>query len=392
MGGDMKSSAEGEQVFTNCTTGGPVYVYVKDGKITRIEPLELGEDDATWVIEARGKKFSPENRARVSSYALAERSRIYGSSRILHPLKRVDFDPKGDRKPGNRGKSGYKEISWDEALDILCDEIKRIRFNYGPGAMLSTPSSHHNWGNVGYRHSTYFRFMNILGYTYADHNPDSWEGWHWGAMHNWGFSWRLGIPGQYDLLEDALKHTEMIVFWSSDPASTTGIYAGQESAVRRLWLKELGVKMVFIDPFYNFTAINFSDKWFSPRPGTDTAMAAAIAYVWLTEDLYDKDYIETRTYGFEKWRDYVLGKEDGTPKTPEWAEKESLIPAREIRALAREWAKKKTMLAAGGLGGWGGACRTAYGTEWTRMMVLLAAMQGLGKPGSNIQCTGEANP
>jgi molybdopterin guanine dinucleotide-containing S/N-oxide reductase-like protein len=383
----VSNNVKGEQVFTNCCTGGPVNVYVKDGKITRIEPLELSKDDATWVIEARGKKFSPENIARVSSYALAERSRIYGSSRILHPLKREDFDPKGDRKPENRGKSGYKEISWDEALDILCDEIKRIRFNYGPGAMLSTPSSHHNWGNVGYRHSTYFRFMNILGYTYADHNPDSWEGWHWGAMHNWGFSWRLGISGQYDLLEDAMKNSEMIVFWSSDPSTTSGIYAGQESAIRRLWLKELGVKMVFIDPFYNFTAINYCDKWFAPRPGTDTAMAIAIAYVWLTEDLYDKDYIKSRTYGFEKWRDYVLGKEDGIPKTPEWAEKESLIPAREIRALAREWGQKKTMLAAGGLGGWGGACRTAYGTEWARMMVLLAAMQGLGKPGSNIWST-----
>ncbi len=383
----MSNNVKGEQVFTNCCTGGPVNVYVKDGKITHIEPLELSKDDATWVIEARGKKFSPENRARVSSYALAERSRIYGSSRILHPLKREDFDPKGDRKQENRGKSGYKEISWDEALDILCDEIKRIRFNYGPGAMLSTPSSHHNWGNVGYRHSTYFRFMNILGYTYADHNPDSWEGWHWGAMHNWGFSWRLGISGQYDLLEDAMKNSEMIVFWSSDPSTTSGIYAGQESAIRRLWLKELGVKMVFIDPFYNFTAINYCDKWFAPRPGTDTAMAIAIAYVWLTEDLYDKDYVKSRTYGFEKWRDYVLGKEDGVPKTPEWAEKESLIPAREIRALAREWGKKKTMLAAGGLGGWGGACRTAYGTEWARMMVLLAAMQGLGKPGSNIWST-----
>jgi molybdopterin guanine dinucleotide-containing S/N-oxide reductase-like protein len=145
--------------------------------------------------------------------------------------------------------------------------------------------------------------------------------------------------------------------------------------------------MVFIDPFYNFTAINFCDKWFAPRPGTDTAMAVAIAYVWLTEELYDKDYVEKRTYGFEKWRDYILGKDDGIPKTPEWAEKESLIPAREIRALAREWAKKKTMLAAGGLGGWGGACRTAYGTEWARMMVLLAALQGLGKPGSNIWST-----
>ena len=92
--------------------------------------------------------------------------------------------------------------------------------------------------------------MNLVGYTYADHNPDSWEGWHWGGMHQWGFSWRLGIPEQYDLLEDALKNTEMVVFWSSDPETTHGIYSAFESTPRRFWLKELGVKMVFIDPFY----------------------------------------------------------------------------------------------------------------------------------------------
>jgi len=389
----MTYSDKGEQVFTSCTTGGPVFVYVKNGKITRVEPLQLGDDDAkSWTIEARGKKFSPARTARVSPYAIAERSRIYSSTRALYPMLRVDFDPNGKRNPENRGISGYKRISWDEALGILTSEIKRIYLTYGPGAILSTASSHHNWGNIGYRHSTYFRFMNLLGYTYADHNPDSWEGWHWGAMHAWGFAWRLGIPEQYDLLEDGLKNAEMIVFWSSDPDTTSGIYTGQESTQWRFWLKELGIKMVFVDPHYNFTAITHADKWFAPRPGTDTALAVAIAYVWLTEDTYDKEYIEKRTYGFEKWRDYVLGNEDGFPKTPEWAEKETGILAREIRALAREWAKRKTMLAAGGLGGWGGCCRTAYGTEWTRLMVLLAAMQGMGKPGSNIWSTTQGAP
>ena len=56
-----------------------------------------------------------------------------------------------------------------------------------------------------------------MGMVHTAHNPDSWEGWHWGAMPMWGNSHRLGIPEQYDLLEDALKHTEMIVFWSPTP-------------------------------------------------------------------------------------------------------------------------------------------------------------------------------
>jgi trimethylamine-N-oxide reductase (cytochrome c) len=99
-------------------------------------------------------------------------------------------------------------------------------------------------------------------------------------------------------------------------------------------------------------------------------MAAAIAYVWLTEGTYDKEYIREHTHGFEKWKGYILGEEDGFAKTSEWAEKETGVPAREIRALAREWARRKTMLASGSALG-GGACRTAYGTEWARYMVTV---------------------
>ena len=314
--------------LTNGTTGGPVFVYVQDGRIIRVTPMELDSTDAaSWSIKARGRTFAPPRRTTLSPFSLSYRSMVYSPRRLLYPLKRVDFDPDGKRNPLKRGESKYERISWNVAAEIVTKEMKRIKRDYGPGAIMSTPGSHHLWGNVGYRHSTYFRFMNLVGFCYADHNPDSWEGWHWGAMHNWGFSWRLGIPEQYDLLEDALKNTEMIVYWSSDPETTSGIYSAFEHTSRRFWLKELGVKMVFIDPYYNHTAGLYSDKWFSPRLGTDVALAVAIAFVWITENLYDKDYVQNRTTGFDKWKDYVLGKTDGVPKTPEWAERESNIPA-----------------------------------------------------------------
>lgn len=379
--------------LTSGTTGGPVFVYVQDGRIIRITPMELDESDAaSWTIKARGREFTPPRTTTIAPYSLAWRSMIYSPARILYPMKRVDFDPDGDRNCTRRGESSYERISWDEAADIVTNEIKRIKREYGPAAILTTPSSHHLWGNVGYRHSTYFRFWDLVGYTYADHNPDSWEGWHWGGMHQWGFSHRLGIPEQYDLLEDALKNTEMIVFWSSDPETTSGVYSAFESTCRRFWLKDLGVKMIFIDPFMNHTAGLFGDKWFAPRPDTGNAMACAIAYVWITENLYDRDYIEKRTTGFDKFKDYILGLEDGLAKTPEWAEAESTIPAREIRALARQWASKKTMLAAGGMGGMGSAGRSATGTDWARLMISLQAMQGLGKPGINIWSTTQGAP
>jgi len=243
------------------------------------------------------------------------------------------------------------------------------------------------WGNVGYRHSTYFRFMNLIGYTYGEHNPDSWEGWHWGATHMWGFSHRLGIPEQYDLLEDALQNTEMVVFWSADPEATcSGVYAAFESTQRRFWLKELGVKMVFIDPYMNHTAGLYGGKWFSP------SWARMSAWPWPSPSRGLPKGPTTRTTSpmhdrFRRMESLCPRESDGVPKTPEWAEAESGIAARDIRALAREWASKKTMLASGSNHGMGGACRASWGNEWARAMVALAAMQGMGKPGSNIWAT-----
>jgi len=376
------------QRLTNLTTGGPVHVDVDGGKIVRIIPLQLDDSDGpSWTIRARGREFTPPRRTTITNWTAAHKSTIYSPKRILTPLKRVDFDRKGRRNIAKRGESGYEPISWDEALDTIAEEMIRLKREYGPAAMMTTPSSHHMWGNVGYRFSAYNRFMNLWGMTYVEHNPDSWEGWQWGGDHMWGFSSRLGLPEQYDLLQDALENAEMMVFWSSDPETTCGVYGSHESFSRRQWLKELGVKMVFIDPHFNHTAGLVADKWMAPRMGTDVALGLGIAFVWLTEGLYDREYVETRTQGFDEWKSYVLGETDGVPKTPEWAEGESLVPAREIRALAREWGSKKTMLAAGGMGGWGGACRSSYGNEYARMMIALAAMQGLGKPGSNIYST-----
>jgi anaerobic selenocysteine-containing dehydrogenase len=213
-----------EQVFTNLTNGGPISVYVKDGKIVRVRPLQVPEEEyKPWVIEAGGKKYSPPKALRLAPPVHAERNRLDSQNRILYPLKRVDFDPNGERNPQNRGKSRYERISWDEALDIVSKEMKRLIDAYGGSAISGMTSSHHNWGIVGYKMGPFSRFMNMLNYTPVLDNPDSWEGWHWGATHSYGFYWRLGMPEQFDLLEDALKHTEMIVFWSNDPDTTRGI-------------------------------------------------------------------------------------------------------------------------------------------------------------------------
>ncbi len=381
-----RSMPDGTKRFCTMTNGGPLFVYVRDGKIIRTTPVDFDSDDPqSWSIEARGKVFTPPRSGALSPHAMNWKSMVYAPNRLQYPMKRVDFDPNGERNIQNRGISGYERISWDEALDIVSSEIKRMKRDYGTGAIASSNGSHHNWGNIGYYLSAKLRFMNAIGTTEVHHNPDSWEGWYWGALHHWGGSLRVGGGELFGTIEDCLENAEMVVFWSSNPEATGGVYGGQEGTIRRRWLRDLDIELVHIDPYFNDTAQFLGGKWISPRPTTSPALALAIAHVWITEELYDKDYVAARTKGFDAWRDYILGSGDGVAKSPEWQESETGVPAKDVRALARKWGSKRTYLAVGGMGNtFGGACRNTNGTQWTRTMVCLMGMQGLGKPGVNV--------
>ena len=82
-----------EQVYIQCTVGGPVRVYVDDGVITRMRPLRFDETDApSWTIDARGKTFTPPRKTTLQSYEVPERQRVY-ENRIHYPLRRKHFDP-----------------------------------------------------------------------------------------------------------------------------------------------------------------------------------------------------------------------------------------------------------------------------------------------------------
>jgi trimethylamine-N-oxide reductase (cytochrome c) len=154
---------------------------VQDSKVVRVRTLVA--DDGLQAVDHRGRGQALLAGEKVQRRAVrAHRAhRLYSKDRILTPMKRVDFDPNGKRNQQNRGKSGYEPIGWDEALDLVAGEIKRVQGTYGPSALTAMTSSHHNWGLVGYKISAFQRFFNLIGYTTVMDNPDSWEGWHWGA-------------------------------------------------------------------------------------------------------------------------------------------------------------------------------------------------------------------
>ncbi|MBN1189570.1 MAG: molybdopterin-dependent oxidoreductase [Dehalococcoidales bacterium] len=383
--GKMKSFLKGLGFMSSSSgDGNSSVVDVKNGRILRIRPLYYNWKYDTdqfnpWEMRARGSVFKPMMKTLAPPYSLAYKKRVYSPNRILYPLKRSDWDPAGERNPGNRGKSGYVRISWDEALEIVASEIKRVKEEYGSYSILSQSDGHGETKVIHGTHGCQNNLLSLLGgSTTQIRNADSWEGWYWGAKHVWG----MEPVGQQDpvtnVIPDIAQHTDMVLFWGCDPETTPWGFDGQMASRVCYWWTELGIKSVYICPELNYGAAVHADKWIPILPGTDAALHLALAYVWMKEGTYDKEYVATHTFGFEKFEEYVLGKEDGVPKTPAWAAEKTSIAEWTIKALAREWAATKTTIAHGN-GGPG--IRGPYATENGRLEILLLAMQGIGKPG-----------
>ncbi|MEM3601355.1 MAG: molybdopterin-dependent oxidoreductase [Candidatus Bathyarchaeia archaeon] len=357
----------------------PLEVHVKNGKILRVKPLHF-DGIRLYEIRARGKSFSQPAKTLPYWVSLAYKKRVYSPNRVKYPLKRVDWSPE-DRNPQNRGKSGFVRITWEEALNIIEGELKRIKEKYGLWSVLVQDDGHGQGGSVQTTHGIHHElFRQLGGFTQQVRNPDSWEGYYWGAMHVWGMGGGVHAGEAYQdaIFDDVLENTEVLILTGCDPEATVPGFSGQIGSVVCRWFREAGIKLIAIAPDCNFAAAIHADKWIPIKPNTDGALYLAIAYIWLKDGTYEKDYVKTHCIGFEEFRKYVLGEEDGIPKTPEWAEKITGIPARTIKALARTWAKKRTSIAVH----FGGPkIRGPYSHETARLEVICLAMQGLGKPG-----------
>lgn len=375
----------GQCSFTR--NGDPTAIDVKDGKIVRIRPLnflsEYSKDEIKpWKIEKNGKVLEPILKSQIAPYQMAYKKRVYSPNRIKYPLKRVDWDPEGERNPQNRGKSKYKRISWDEATTIIAGEIKRVRAKYGPYSVCCHGDGHGETKTVHGPHSCQMLLMEKAGgYTQVVRNADSWEGWYWGAEHVWGEGAQGHMMPYDNILSDVCEHTKLLIHIGGDLETTPWGFGGQFPSQVVFYWSEIGIKQVFVSPDLNYSGAVHADKWIPILPNTDAALHLAIAYIWITEGTYDKEYVDTHVIGFDVFSDYVMGKEDGIPKTPEWASARCGVPEWTIKALAREWARQVTST----VHYYGGSyIRGPYSHEPARLECCLMGMQGLGKPGVHV--------
>jgi len=345
---DTRSTGSGTEIVPtgacyDCGGRCVLKVHVKDGVAVRVE-TDDGEEPQLRAC-ARGRAY---------------RRQVYAPDRLLYPLKRT----------GERGKGEFKRISWDEALDTVAGELKRIKEAYGPKAVLLHVYSGQSTGTL---HGAYLTICQILrsfgGYT-ATWGGASAEGSVFASRATFG-TLSTGHT------RDDLVNSKLIILWGVNPA--TSVF-GTNTSFYLAIAKEAGARIVVVDPRYTDSAAIFADEWIPIRPGTDTAMMSAMAYTMISERLHDQRFLDRYTVGFEQFRKYVMGEEDRVAKTPAWAEARTGIPARTIVELARRYATRKPAALIPGMA----PGRTAYGEQYHRMAATLAAMTGnIGIHGGN---------
>jgi len=333
-----------ETIITSCShdCGGRcmLKVHVHEGKIVRIETDDGEEPQLRACLRGR-----------------AYRQRVYSPDRLKHPMKRT----------GPRGEGQFERISWDEALDTVAKELIRVKNTYGNASILLLGGS----GSQAVLHgagAVERLLAGFGGYTRAWGTP-SYEGALFSSMATYG-TMTTGSARE-DLL-----NSRLIIMWGWNPAVTVW---DTNTALTLAKAKEKGIKVVSIDPRLTESTAVFANEWIPIRPATDAAMLIAMAYVIIEQGLQDQRFLDKYTVGFDKFRDYVTGTEDGTPKTPAWAEKITGVPRPTIERLALEYATAKP---AALIPGWGPA-RGAMGEQFSRIANTVIAMTGnVGKEGS----------
>ncbi|UCG65906.1 MAG: molybdopterin-dependent oxidoreductase [Deltaproteobacteria bacterium] len=329
---------EKEQVIptvcaSHCGGSCVLKVHVRDGTITRIETDDGEEPQFRACLKGR-----------------AYRQRVYSPDRLRYPMRRA----------GERGEGKFERISWDQALDTVAGEIKRVRDTYGSQAILFRGGA----GDITLlNNATPMNRLLCMAGGFTDRwGASSYEGGIFAEMATYG-TIRTGSTS------DNFIDSRLIIMWGWNPAETiqytnTSWYLAQA--------KEHGTRIVSIDPRHTDSAAIFADEWIPLRPGTDAAMLIAMAYIIIKEDLQDQRFLDTYTVGFGRYKDYVLGIEDGIPKTPAWASEITEVPSTTIERVAREYATSRPAALVAGIA----PGRSAYGEQYHRAAIVLTAMTG----------------
>ena len=299
------------------------------------------------VVRVEGDPNSPQTHGRLCSKGLASPDLCYNPSRIPAPLRRV----------GARGEGRFEEISWEEALETTAAKLREYKEKLGPQSVALLEGTRRGWSRV------YSRFANVFGT--PNHGAAGWAQCLWPRLIDCNITYGKGA--QYSETQD-YPNADCIVCWGINPPTCWGVRAGDIMDAR-----QRGAALIVVDPYLSETAAK-ADIWLQLRPDTDMALALSMVHVIIRDGLYDKEFVEEWTSGFEAVR------EETASCTPQWGSRITGVPAELIEKAARLYARAAASslvrsLAVDQLHDSVQVCRA--------LSILIAITGNIGKPGSN---------
>ena len=315
---------DGSTIFRTCAWSPPgdhpvgcgVELLVKDGKLIHVE----------------GDESHPITQGRLCPRCLALKDYTYDPQRIIYPMK---------RDPEKRGQAdAWEQITWDEAYEIIQEKVADIEKKYGREAIIV-------YGGTGreacmFYYPMAFSVLNTPNLCYAQ------SGWSCYGPRSSVADYILGagypeldtgyFPDRFD--NPNYELTKVVVCWGKMPLWSNGDGFFGHSLIDMM---KRGTKIICIDPRITWLGARKGNMTLQLKPGTDASLALGILNVIINEDLYDHDFVENWCYGFdelaERVNEYPL----------ELVEKQTWVPAEEIRAAARIMANNHPMCIQWGL-------------------------------------------
>jgi len=373
-GDGQRASARAEEktvwsaCLVNCSSRCPLQLTVRDGEIVRVQTDNTGDDE-----------YGNNHQMRSCARGRSIRQRVYNADRLKYPMKRV----------GKRGEGKFERITWEEAYDTIANKLREVLDKYGNEAVYINYATGSLGGTIAKSwppgSSPIARLMNCLG-GYLNH-----YGTYSSAQSSAAHPYTYGRNSSNSIMD--IANSKLVVMFGSNVCETSMGGGGGKVYHLQKMKEASGAKFILFDPRYSETAVSVVDEWIPLRPGTDAALVAAMAYVMITENLHDQEFLDKYCVGFDEdhmpegapkgwsYKSYVMGQgEDKTPKTPEWAAPITGVPAETIVRVAREIALTKPCFITQGLG----PQRHANGEQNCRAISMLAILTGnVGIHGGN---------
>ncbi|MEM6743215.1 MAG: molybdopterin-dependent oxidoreductase [Pseudomonadota bacterium] len=348
---------------TTSSHWGAFEITARDGRLVSAEPFALDPDP--------------------SDICRAVPAAVHHRHRVLRPAIRRGWLRGGaDRARHLRGRDDYVDVPWDEALDLAAAEIDRIRKAHGNRAIYG---GSYGWGSAGRVHhaqSLVHRFLNCTGGYVASFGSYSTGCAQAIVPHVIGSNFLQFSYGEQTSWSQIARETETLVMFGGIGRKNAQVSMGgvTRHAVGG-WLAQLqdrGAHLATISPQRSDGPVGA--EWLAVPPGTDTALMMALAFALEETGKVDRAFLDRCTTGYDRFRPYLMGEEDGVPKSPEWAEAVTGIPAARIRALALRMAETRTFISVA----WS-LQRQRHGEQPFWMAITLASMLGqIGLPGGGV--------